>query len=128
MLHHYKVKPLPEKEYKHKQSRYAPDMLSTPTRALVLAPSRRLTAAATPAPCPVTVQAIMLRIAAWLTLSPATQRYLPGIGTKMVRTKNLHVVRIATPEPPEPDLKTAAVKKRTKKGRPPFSSKVGYLL
>ena len=60
-------------------------------------------------------------------LSPATQRYLPGIGTKMVRTKNLHVVRIATPEPPEPDLKTAAVK-RTKKGRPPFSSKVGYLL
>ena len=60
-------------------------------------------------------------------LSPATQRYLPGIGTKMVRTKNLHMVRIATPEPPEPDLKTAAVK-RTKKGRPPFSSKVGYLL
>ena len=32
------------------------------------------TAAATPAPCPVTVQAIILRMAACETMSPATQR------------------------------------------------------
>ena len=36
----------------------------------------RETAAATPAPCPVTVQAIILRIAAWEVLSPAT--HLPA--------------------------------------------------
>jgi len=42
--------------------------------SLVLTPSWSETAAATPAPCPVTVHAIMFRIAACETRSPATQR------------------------------------------------------
>ena len=38
------------------------------------------TAAATPAPWPVTVQAIMFLMAAWLVLSPATARPATSFG------------------------------------------------